>query len=193
MFKYLISIVVLILVLAGCSSEKQPEISENEKLEMRNTADEFTSGLRDILMSEIQSKGLVSAVSVCSDTAQIMTNDFGIRKGIYIKRVSFRFRNENNAPDNFESEGLKYFEKLFGEKKIDSLTEYTGLVKEDDITYIRYMKPIIIQAPCLNCHGNYEQIIPEVRSILNQRYKNDKAINYNIGDLRGAVSIQKVF
>lgn len=193
MFKYLISIVVLILVLAGCSSEKQPEISENEKLEMRNTADEFISGLRDILMNAIQSKGLVSAVSVCSDTAQIITNDFGVRKGIYIKRVSFRFRNENNAPDNFESEGLKYFEKLFGEKKIDSLTEYTGLVKEDDITYIRYMKPIIIQAPCLNCHGNYEQIIPEVRSILNQRYKNDKAINYNIGDLRGAVSIQKVF
>lgn len=146
MFKYLMWIVVSILVLAGCSSEKQPEISENKKMEMRNTADEFTSGLRDVLMNEIQNKGLVSAVSVCSDTAQIMTNDFGVKKGIYIKRVSFRFRNENNAPDNFESEGLKYFEKLSGENKIDSITEYTGLVKEDDIIYIRYMKPITIQA-----------------------------------------------
>lgn len=180
-------------MIIGCSAEKKQELSDSQKQEMSKIADEFTSGLRNVLMSEIQNKGLILALSVCTDTAQLMTNDFGLRNGFYIKRVSFKFRNENNAPDDFESEGLKYFEKLFRENKIDSLTEFTGLVKENDIIYIRYMKPIIVQAPCLNCHGNYEQLMPEVRNLINQKYKNDKAINYSIGDLRGAVSIQKVF
>ena len=53
-------------------------------------------------------------------------------------------------------------------------------------------KPILVQAPCLNCHGSREQIVPEVLQIIDKRYQNDKAVNYQIGDLRGAVSIQKV-
>lgn len=193
MYKSLFVLILLFIFTLSCSSEKQSELSETDKTSLRYNANEFMNGLRDVLIGEIQNKGLIAAVSVCSDTAQLMTNNFGIEKGIYIKRVTFKYRNENNIPDDFESVGLKYFEKLQDEGKIDSLTEYAAIVKENNISYLRYMKPILIQAPCLNCHGTQEQMISEVFDLIKKKYSNDKAINYKIGDLRGAVSIQKVF
>lgn len=193
MYKSVFVLVLLSVFTLSCSSEKRRELSDIEKTILRNNANEFMNGLRNVLIGEIQNKGLVSAVSVCSDTAQLMTNKFGIEKGIFIKRVSFKYRNENNIPDDFETEGLKYFEKLLADGKVDSLTEYSVIVEENDVSYIRYMKPIMIQAPCLNCHGIQEQMMPEVSASIKKRYANDKAINYKIGNLRGAVSIQKVF
>jgi hypothetical protein len=193
MYKSVFVLVLLSVFTLSCSSEKRRELSDIEKTILRNNANEFMNGLRNVLIGEIQNKGLVSAVSVCSDTAQLMTNNFGIEKGIFIKRVSFKYRNKNNIPDDFETEGLKYFEKLLADGKVDSLTEYAVIVEENDVSYIRYMKPIMIQAPCLNCHGMQEQMMPEVSALIKKKYANDQAINYKIGNLRGAVSIQKVF
>ena len=193
MEKLLFVLLISCFLIAGCSSEKQKEITESSKLEMRKDAAEFMSGLRDVLLNQIKNKGLVAAVFVCSDTAQVMTNNFGVKKGIYIKRVSFKNRNEINLPDEFETEGLKYFEQIRNEGKLDSLSEYIKVVEENDISYLRYMKPILVQPPCLNCHGMEDQIMPEVSELINSKYKNDKAINYQTGDLRGAISIQKVF
>jgi hypothetical protein len=192
MYKLVFVLLLTLKVISGCSSEKQPEISNEQKSELRSDANEFMNGLKNVLISEIQSNGLKSAVSVCSDTAQVMTNDYSVQKGIYIKRVSFNNRNNNNTPDLFETEGLNYFQKILDEGRLDSLSEYFKIVEEDEVKYLRYMKPILVQAPCLNCHGSREQIVPEVLQIIDKRYQNDKAVNYQIGDLRGAVSIQKV-
>lgn len=193
MYKIIIVLFVSLLFLTGCSSEKMPEISDELISEMRANSNEFMSGLRDILSGQIQKNGLVAAVSVCSDSAQILTNNFSVEKGIYIKRVSFNNRNPNNIPDDFETEGLKYFQKNLDKGNLDTLSEYFKITEENDIKYLRYMKPIILQAACLNCHGPKDQIMPEVLQVINNRYKNDKAVNYQPGDLRGAVSIQKVF
>ncbi len=193
MEKLLFVLLISCFLIAGCSSEKQTEIPESTKLEMRENAEEFMSGLRNILLNEIKNNGFVAAVYVCSDTAQVMTNNFGVEKGVYIKRVSFKYRNEINIPDEFETEGLKYFEQIKNEDKLDSLSEYIKVVEEKNINYLRYMKPILVQQPCLNCHGMEEQIMPEVSELINSNYKNDKAKNYQVGDLRGAISIQKVF
>lgn len=193
MYKSIFVFTLLSVFTLSCSSEKQRELSDNDITNLRINANEFMNELRDVLLGEIQNKGLIAAVSVCSDTAQLMTNNFGIEKGIYIKRVSFKYRNENNKPDDFETEGLKYFEKMLAGGKVDSLTEYAVIEKENEQNYIRYMKPILITAPCLNCHGIQEQIMPEVYDLIKRKYASDRAINYKIGDLRGAVSIQKVF
>jgi len=75
---------------------------------------------------------------------------------------------------------------------LNSDTEFYEIVSEGDYNYLRYMKPIIVQAECLNCHGSQTDIIPEVKELIAQNYSEDKAIDYKIGDLRGAVSIKKV-
>jgi hypothetical protein len=175
----------------GCGEKPEPEITDTLKAGLQKDAKDFTESLKSILMKEIQTNGIISAVSVCSDTAQILTNNYGITKGIFIKRVSFKNRNPNNQPDEFEAKALKYFEELKSSGKLDETSEYFDIVEDNGVKVIRYFKPIIVQAPCLNCHGSAMEIMPDVKKIIESKYPSDKALNYKVGDLRGAISIQK--
>jgi len=191
--KYLISVIALSFSLSLLScSENKVEVSEQEIAGMRTTATEFMKDLKVVLISQIQTNGVLQAVSVCSDTAQVLTNNFGLQKGVYIKRVSFKNRNENNFPDDFEKKVLSKFEMLHQNKELNSETEHAEIVEEGEFKYLRYLKPILVQAECLNCHGSETDIMPEVKQLIAQEYSDDKAIGYKIGDLRGAVSLKKV-
>ena len=192
--KKIISLSALLLFLfiwVGCGEKSKPELTEQIKKGLRTDAKNFMDSLKSILVAEIQKNGIAAAVSVCSDTAQLLTVNYGLSKGIYIKRVSLKNRNPRNAPDGFESKVLNYFRELSSVGKLNETTEFIEVVNSDGVTSVRYMKPIIVQAPCLSCHGTNEQISPEVKSIIQNKYPEDKATGYQIDDLRGAVSIQK--
>jgi hypothetical protein len=191
--KYFISAIALLFSLSLLScSENKVEIREDQVVGMRTTAMEFMKGLKGVLISQIQTNGVLKAVSVCSDTAQVLTNNFGIQKGVYIRRVSFKNRNGNNYPDDFEKKVLSKFDLLHQNKELNSETEHTEIVQEGEFKYLRYLKPILIQAECLNCHGSENDILPEVKQLIAQEYPKDKAVGYLIGDLRGAVSLKRV-
>jgi hypothetical protein len=179
------------LILLHCS-ENKVEIKEDQVVGMRTTANDFMKELKGVLISQIQTNGILQAVSVCSDTAQVITNSFGVQKGVYIKRVSFKNRNGNNFPDDFEKKVLSQFELLHQNKELSNETEYVEIVQEGEFKYLRYLKPILMQAECLNCHGSENDIMPEVKQLIAQKYSNDKAVGYLTGDLRGAVSLKKV-
>jgi hypothetical protein len=98
----------------------------------------------------------------------------------------------NNYPDSFEKRILNQFELQHQNNEINSETEYSEIVTEGEYNYLRYLKPIIMSAECLNCHGNKTDIMPEVQNLIAQNYPDDRAIGYKTGDLRGAVSIKKV-
>lgn len=191
--KYFISVLVLLfcLYLLNCS-ENKVEVSEDQVIGMRTTAIEFMKDLKGVLINQIQTNGVLQAVSVCSDTAQVLTNNFGIQKGVFVRRVSFKNRNANNSPDDFEKKVLSKFELLHQNKELNSETEYFEIVQEDEFKYLRYLKPILIQAECLNCHGGETDIMPEVKQLIAQEYSDDKAVGYKVGDFRGAVSLKKV-
>ena len=191
--KYFISVLALFFSLSLFScSENKVEISEAQVTGMRTTAMEFMKDLKGVLISQIQTSGVLQAVSVCSDTAQVLTNNFGVQKGVFIRRVSFKNRNENNLPDEFEKKIFSTFELLHQNKELNTETEHAEVVQEGEFRYLRYLKPILVQAECLNCHGSETDIIPEVEQLIAQKYSDDKAVGYNIGDLRGAVSLKKV-
>lgn len=191
--KYFIASLSLILsfLLVGCS-EKKKEVSRDQIIAMRTTASDFMKDLKNILIKQIQSDGVLQAVSVCSDTAQVLTNNFGIERGIYIKRVSLKNRNPHNYPDDFEKKVLNQFELFHQNNELNNETEFAEIIKENGYNYLRYMKPIIVQPECLNCHGNQTEMMPEVNNLISQRYPDDNAVGYKLGDLRGAVSIKKV-
>jgi len=191
--KYFISVLALLfcLSLLGCS-ENKVEVSEDQVIGMRTTAIEFMKELKGVLINQIQTNGALQAVSVCSDTAQVLTNNFGVQRGVYIKRVSLKNRSVNNFPDDFEKKVLNKFELLHQNKELNSETEHVEIVQEGEFKYLRYLKPILVQAECLNCHGGETDIMPEVKQLIAQDYSDDKAIGYKIGDLRGAVSLKKV-
>lgn len=182
---------LLLFIFFGCNEKPKPVITDNTKSGLRNDAKDFMESLKSILVKEMQANGIVAAVSVCSDTAQLLTNNYGIKKGIYIKRVSFKYRNENDAPNKIETEALKMFEELKQKGELKETTEFFKTTEENGVTSVIYLKPILVQAPCLSCHGPLEQIGPDVKQILQKKYPNDKATGYQLDDLRGAVSIKK--
>ena len=191
--KYFISALALIFSLSLLScSENKVEVNEDQVIGMRTTAMEFMKNLKGVLITQIQTNGVLQAVAVCSDTAQVLTNNFGVQKGVFIRRVSFKNRNENNLPDDFEKQVLSKFELLHQNKELNETTEYVEIVQEGEFRYLRYLKPIVLQAECLNCHGSEADIMPEVKQLIAQEYTGDKAVGYKIGDLRGAVSLKKV-
>ncbi len=191
MKKLIVFSVLSLFIFINCSQKSKPEITEELKTSLRSDAKSFMESLKSVLIKEIQTNGIVKAVSVCSDTAQVLTNTYGISKGIYIKRVSFKNRNPLNVPDDFEAKVLKMFEEQFKNGQLKPETEYAEMIEVNGVYKLRYMKPIFVQPECLNCHGAEDQISPQVKEVINKIYPDDKAKGYQMGDLRGAVSIQK--
>jgi len=191
MKQIIISTVLLLSFLFIQCSEKKKEVSEDQLNAMRTTSTDFMKELKGILIEQIQTGGVVQAVAVCSDTAQLLTNEFGVERGVFIKRVSIKNRNKNNYPDDFEKRALNRFELLKQNNELNNETEYAEIITEGDYKYLRYLKPILVQAECLNCHGNQTDMMPEVSNLIVQEYPQDKATGYKVGDRRGAVSIKK--
>jgi hypothetical protein len=153
----------------------------------RATADDLTRDLAGMVMTTLQEQGAVAAVEVCSGVAQERTASHA-REGVVVRRVTDRLRNPLNAPDAEEARELERFEVLAGEGRLPG--EIVRLVRRGDDRTLHYMRPIVMGQPCLTCHGPPEEIDPEVRAILSERYPQDAATGYRLGEFRGAVSVR---
>ncbi|MDM7460348.1 MAG: DUF3365 domain-containing protein [bacterium] len=153
----------------------------------RAAADALFTRLLERLNTEYQQGGAERGVQVCAQVAQSLTRQIGREQGVQIRRVSTKNRNPRNAPDAWERQVLQRWEReLKAGKEIGEVAEWRT---ERGKRVYRYMRPIKIATPlCLECHGT--QIKPEVRRLIRERYPNDKATGYQLGDLRGAFSVQ---
>jgi hypothetical protein len=168
---------------------QDPQI-EGALIEARQVSSELTEKVRGFLLQEIEKGGWVSAVKVCSDRAQQMTQEFNARTGHTIRRVSLKVRNLQNTPDKYERRKLEEFDLLNQRKSLKN--EYFEVVDEKGQKYLRYMKPLIALPLCLNCHGPKENISADVKAILAEKYPDDRATGFLVGDLRGAISVKIV-
>jgi hypothetical protein len=136
--------------------------------------------LRNTLLQTISEKGFAGAVNFCNTEALNLTNAYR-EQGVTIKRTSDKIRNPGNAPDKMEQEIIDgYIQKIIKE------TDLKSVLKKDEAGNYHYFKPILIQAMCLNCHGEkLTQIKPDTWETIRQHYPADSAFNYKEGDLRG--------
>jgi hypothetical protein len=172
----------------GALPANQKSSFEKELFEARRISNELMETVRGLLMQEIQKGGFASAVRVCSQLAQEMTSRFSKHTGHYLRRVSLRYRNPKNIPDEYETKRLLEFERFLREKRLSE--EYVEIVEEKGVPYLRYMKPLTVGALCITCHGPKENIPSEVQAILKERYPEDRATGFLVGDLRGAISVK---
>jgi hypothetical protein len=182
-------VLIIGILFFSCKHEDKFD-GKSYSAEFRGYAKEYMSGLKSVLMKNMKEGGPLKAVSVCSDTASDLTRIYSAKLKIKIKRISYKNRNIKNFPDKFEKEALNKFAELYSQNELNTETEIIKKVNVNGKEVVRYIKPIIIEAPCLNCHGDRE-ILPEVSERIKQKYPNDKATGYKIGDLRGAISITK--
>lgn len=130
--------------------------------------------LRNSILSAIGEQGFAYAVQFCNEKAYPLTASHA-SPDLIIRRASLRYRNPSNQPDSLEH---TVFEEFQSGSPRTKLIRTTGEV--------HYIKPIIMQAMCLNCHGSPDlDIKPETMAAIQRNYPQDKAIGYAEGELRG--------
>jgi len=93
---------------------------------------------------------------------------------ISVQTVSDKARNEKNQADSGELKAMDFFNENKNEK------EYL----QSETHFFQYATPLFIKKKCLACHG------PRAKapSFIAQKY--DKAYDYQLGELRGIISIK---
>jgi nitrate reductase cytochrome c-type subunit len=104
-------------------------------------------------------------------------------KGVTVKRISLKVRNKNNYPaSQDEVSMLKKLETKVKEgKKLPKL-----IVEKISNNHYKVYKPIFVAKKCLTCHGDAKHRNKDAYKTIKEKYPNDKAIGYKVGDLRGA-------
>ena len=176
---------------SSMAQQRSADVNHEEALqEARRLADDLGDKIRGLLVQELQRGGPASAVRVCSEVAQEMTREFNRHTGHHARRVSVKYRNPQNLPDGYEQQVLVRMEVENRQKHLGK--EYVEVVKEENVTVLRYMRPLTVAPVCITCHGPKETMTPEVKRMLTERYPEDRATGFQEGDLRGAISVKIV-
>ncbi len=180
------------LILTGTAIYSQQTVQDARiqpaLIEARQVSNELAEKVRELLLKEMEKGGFINAIKICSEEAQRITHSIRVQKGHSLRRVSLRYRNPRNIPEEHERKRLEEFDRLNREKKLDH--EYFEIAREGDKEYLSYMKPLIALPLCMTCHGPKENIPVEVKSILAEKYPGDRATGFLVGDVRGAISVK---
>lgn len=99
--------------------------------------------------------------------------------GLSFNNVSDRPRNPNNQADAVELEAIDYFRA--NPEEIERMVLFKN---DQNRPYYHLSSPIWTEQFCLKCHGDPEDAPATIRETY------DKAFNYEIGELRGLMSIK---
>ncbi len=136
------------------------------------------------LNMEIQKNGLPGAINYCSLEAIPITDSISKMEQVEISRVSHKYRNPLNAANAREIEMIDEYISRHGKGEL-----LTAQVVSEDGRLI-YYSPIVLGSPmCLSCHGETEKIAIGVRDVLNEKYPDDKAVNFKFNEIRGMFKI----
>lgn len=160
----------------------------------RKGATSMIAQIRGELLKELERTGPIRAIIVCKYTAPEVASSVSRQTGMRVTRVSLRPRNHAlGEADVWEQQILLDFEKKVAKgEKVEAL-EVSEVVNEPTGRYFRYMKAIPMGQPCLPCHGPAASLSEGVKAQLAAEYPFDRAVDYQVGQVRGAVSIKKAF
>ncbi|WP_458627022.1 c-type heme family protein [Winogradskyella sp. PC D3.3] len=136
------------------------------------------------LMGTIQKKGVLEALTFCNERAYPLTDSMSVVHNAVIRRVSDKPRNPKNKANLEELDYINIFKKVIANNE-----EASPIVKEMD-TKVKVYYPITTNAMCLQCHGKPNETLNETTlTRIKSLYPMDKAIGYNINEVRGIWSI----
>ena len=185
-----------ILLIAGLALGANSAMAQEDTAARADAAKQavmtFAKELSGALKAELEKGGPASAIGVCSDIAPAIANRISLEKGWKVTRIGTRVRNPMiGTPDAWEQQVLAEFQARAAKGESYKKMSYGEVVAEPGGRYFRFMKAIPVQAVCGACHGKAEHIAEQVRAALSERYPHDQAVDYQVGDLRGAFSIKQ--
>jgi len=173
------------LTFANMQQKNNPEIKEVIQ-KGHKTTQLLLKTLGSNMKKQMKSGGPMQALDFCSNEAYTLTEKVNtqLEKGVSVKRISLKYRNPLNKPAEDEAKILHSLESLQKENVI--LPKHI-IEKVDEHTYKVYKPLVIKKQVCLKCHGDVTN--QKLKKAINERYPEDKAQHYKMGDLRGAVVV----
>lgn len=179
------------LVGCGDTEEEVPEVSAEEGARVAEigeaAAGELLRTLVGRLTAAMEEGGPAHAVEFCAVEAIPLTRmvESDMVGGVELKRTSFRYRNAENAPDEAETQALRYFEEAIQAGGAVP-SRYVQQVSQREF---RYYQPLFVGEVCVQCHGDPQAMNPAVLEKLEASYPADLATGYEAGDFRGLVRV----
>lgn len=136
------------------------------------------------LMQALQEKGTVEAIQFCNTQAIKLTDSVSVMKNAIIKRVSDKPRNPNNKANAEQLQHIASFKKSRASGK-----QIEPIVYSEN-GEVSFYYPISTNALCLQCHGKPDkQVLPETLVAIKKLYPKDKAMGYDVNEVRGIWSV----
>ena len=126
----------------------------------------------------------MAAIAVCAEDAPKIAERWS-SDGVVVRRTALKVRQSENAPTAADRATLIEFAKRL------AAGESAGQVEDFAVApsgQIRYARALITEAPCLVCHG--ENVAPVIAKAIGERYPEDAATGFRLGDLRGIVVVE---
>ncbi len=162
--------------------------------EAKKISTQIVGQVRGELLKELERTGPIRAIVVCKYSVPEITSNISRQTGMRVTRVSLRPRNRAlGDPDPWEQKVLLDFEKRVAKGEKAETLEFSELVQEPAGKAFRYLKAIPMTQPCMACHGPSGQLSDGVRAQLAAEYPKDIASDYQVGQVRGGVSIKKSY
>jgi len=154
----------------------------------RTAVKKHSHKLKADLAQALKDGGPKHAIGHCVSLSPEIDAIVSEEQGIEIGRTALKVRNSENAPDDWEIAGLERFAKQISEgADPHKLEHYDVTVTTEGQRLFRYLKPIMMQEMCLVCHG--PSVAQDVKSEIAKSYPDDKAIGFNLNELRGAFTL----
>ena len=166
----------------------------NPMKESREAASAMLKELGGKLQTAMKDGGPVNALGVCQVEAPAIAQRISNEEKITIRRISHKPRNASmGTPIDWQIKALKHLEESLARGEPPAEIEFVEAVKAGagSRMELRYARPIVMQAQCTACHGDPEQISPEIKAKLDELYPQDKAVGFKPGELRGAVVVSR--
>ncbi|MCP4344101.1 MAG: DUF3365 domain-containing protein [Desulfobacterales bacterium] len=164
-------------------------VSRSEKIAAKNYVDLLINfrNHQARTIAKAKSKGEFSLTEATmaftpAFSARMIASKFSENESLTLRQVSEKYRNPLNKPDDYESQIL-----LKMKSDPEAWRNKASIKKffKGNQSFIRYIKPLYITESCMGCHGN-PNLIP---NIIKEKYRDDKATGFKIGDIRGALSV----
>lgn len=144
----------------------------------------FQQQLLDTVKAAMLDGGPAKAVEAC----QLLAPQIAVQHSQapwQVGRTALKVRNPNNAPDAWEHRVLEQFAARAAAGEPVAELKHAEIVDGE----FRLMKAIPTGEPCLACHG--QNIKPELAAVIDQRYPQDQARGFALGELRGAFTLRR--
>lgn len=135
----------------------------------------------------IEKGGTEYAVDFCNIRAIPITDSIAGLYDAQIQRVTNKPRNPINHLATTQDSLI--WNRMLTEMQTEKKLPNGVLESENEVYY--YYKPISMGMPaCIQCHGSKDDIATKTRQIINQKYPNDLAVDYQMKELRGMWKIK---